>query len=252
MTFKNTLIALAATLLLGVTPIVSAAPAQAAGGMSDLTPNTAAAGIYGSNHLKGLPDTAHLVYDYAMDGTIMETPFHDEVVLDFTRRPDKPDSKDKEGATEATYDVNVTLFPGTRNQSVGPITSTSFNPLLVIFFQRDVNQMGRSTGGSNHYFRNVIRRAMGTPGHQTETALTVDWQGTEIAATRVSFQPFVKDENRTRMESFASKTYSVTLAPGVPGGIYEISTETAEAGTGKMLLREVYKLRANDPKDSGQ
>lgn len=254
MSIKNKLIALtcAATLTAAGATSLGLSGAHAAG-MSGLTPNTAAAGIYGTNHLEGMPDTAQLVYDYNMDGSIMDKPFHDEIVLDFKRRP--PEAKDAEadkgaeaGKTEktgdeATFDVNVTLFPGTRNLPIGPITSTSFNPLLVIFFQRDVNQMGRNTGGSNHYFRNVIRHAMGAPGHQTETEIKIDWQGREVAATRVSFQPFIKDENRTRMKSFASKTYAVTLAPELPGGLYEISTETTEADTGKVLLREVYRLR---------
>ncbi|AXS39751.1 hypothetical protein [Breoghania sp. L-A4] len=212
---------------------LAAGPA-AAEGLEGLTPNSAAAGIYGTDHLAGMADTAHLVYDYDLAGAIMPKPFHDEVVLDFAR---------KEKAEERTYDVTVSMFTQTRNQSVGPITSTSVNPLVMVFLQRDVNQMGRSTGGSSHYFRNVIRRAMAAAGHHTETPVSIDWQGKTLEATRISFQPFISDKNKARMESFAAKTYSFTLAPGVPGGVYEVGSSTAEPGGDKVLLRETYRLR---------
>jgi hypothetical protein len=214
--------------------LLSTAAATAAEPASEgLVAGSPAAGIYGSNHLQGLPDKVQLVFDYRFEGSAMEKPFSDDVALAFSRGP----------GTEGDFDVEVTVFSQTRNQVVGPISAASVNPILLIFFQRDVTHMSNGTGGSQHYFRNAIRRALQTPDEDSVHAITVDLDGRQIAASEVSFKPFAGDANRARLRGFADKTYRVVLSKEVPGGIYEVETETpGENGEG-MLLRESYRFR---------
>src|SRR3546814_3587699 len=128
--------------------------AEQADGLEGLTPGSPAEGIYGRDHLALLPDKAVLVFDYRFDGSLLEQPFSDDVVLDFMRHRD-----------DRGFDVDATLFPQSRQLQIGPIPAAEVNPILLIFFQLDVTQMSNGNGGSPNYFRTTIRRVL--PTHNT-------------------------------------------------------------------------------------
>ncbi len=209
----------------------------ASDGIEGLVPGSPAASLYGSNHLAGLPDKAKLVFDYRFEGTRMEKPFVDDVFLDFTRRDGE----------EKAFDVEITVFPQTRSQIVGPLSAASINPILLIFFQRDVTHMSNGTGGNQHYFRNAIRRALRTPDENSVSATTIDFNGEQVAAHEISFQPFIGDSNQGRLRGFAGKTYHFIVSDAVPGGIYEAQSETPDENGGDVLLRETYRFREIQP-----
>jgi len=215
----------------------AAGPARAesagdSGGLEGLAPGSPAAGIYGRNHLAMLPDKAELVFDYHYDGSLLEQPYDDSVLLDFTRHKD-----------DTAFDVAATLFPKSRKLQLGPLSAKETNPILLIFFQHDANQMSNGTGGSQHYFRNIIRRVMQTPDPDSMQATTISFGGQQLAASEITFRPFVNDPNRDRMRAFAEKTYRVIVSEAVPGGVYEVQAETPEENGSGILLRETYRLR---------
>lgn len=226
-----------AALLAALLALLAAEPLRAAGdGLADLTPGSPAAGIYGSNHLTLLPDKAVLVYDYRYDGSLLERPFDDDVLLDFSRH-----------SGDAGFDVDARLFPKSRKLDIGPITATAVNPILLIFFQRDATQMSDGTGGSQHYFRNSIRRALQTPDADSARAVTITVDGQELAAREITVRPFVNDPNRARLRAFADKTYRFVVSAAVPGGIYQVQAETPQESGGGVLLRETYRFREMRP-----
>lgn len=215
----------------------SAAPLQAAGdGLEGLTPGSPGEGIYGRDHLALLPDKAVLVFDYRFDGSLVEQPFDDDVVLDFTRHGE-----------DRGFDVGATLFPQSRNLEIGPLSAAAVNPILLIFFQRDATQMSNGTGGSQHYFRNTIRRVLQTPDPGSVRDTTIELDGKQVAASEISFQPFADDPNRARLRAFADKTYRFIVSDAVPGGIYEVQSETPEEDGDGVLLRETYRFREMRP-----
>ncbi|GAB4358277.1 MAG: hypothetical protein Kow00114_10400 [Kiloniellaceae bacterium] len=222
--------------------VLAGTPARAAGdGLEGLVAGSPAAGIYGSDHLAQLPDKAVLVFDYRFEGTLLEKPFDDNVVLDFTRH-DPADT----GGTRG-YDVAATLFPQSRNLQIGPLSAASVNPILLIFFQRDATQMSNGTGGSQHYFRNTIRRVLQTPDPASVKPVTIRFDGKDLAASEITFRPFADDPNRARLREFADKSYHFIVSDAVPGGVYEVGAETP-AGDGQgVLLRETYRLREVRP-----
>lgn len=229
--WHNLLPALAAVALLAG----AAGNAGAAGdGIDGLTPGSPAEGIYGRNHLAGLPDKAEIVFDYRFEGSIMEEPFADDVLLDFTRNDD---------SSSSGYSVEMTLFSKTRNQTVGPVSAAAVNPILLIFFQRDVTHMSNGTGGSQHYFRNAIRTALQQPDESAINAITIDLGGRQVAASEISLRPFSGDSHRAQMRNFADKTYRFVVSAAVPGGIYEVQSETPDDTGEKVLLRETYRFR---------
>lgn len=231
---RHILLSLAA-LVLALGPLLAAATTAraAADGLEGLVPDSPAAGIYGSNHLALLSDKAELVFDYRFEGSRMEKPFSDDVLLNFTRQ-----AADAEG-----FDVEVTIFSQTRNQVIGPVSATSYNPILLVFFQRDVVHMKNGTGGSQHYFRNVIRKAMQTPDEGSVRDVTIDLNGRQVSAKEISFRPFLTDDHRAELRGFAEKTYRFVMSDAVPGGIYEVQSETPDEKTGDVLLRETYRFR---------
>lgn len=224
--------------VLAVLPLLLAAePLRAAGdGLAGLTPGSPAEGIYGSNHLALLPDKAVLVYDYRYDGNLLERPLDDNVLLDFTRH-----------SGDAAYDVGARLFPKTRKLEIGPLTATLANPILLIFLQRDATQMSDGTGGSQHYFRNTIRKALQTPDADSARPVTILLEGKELAAREITLRPFVNDPNRDRLRAFAGKTYRFVVSEAVPGGIYQVQAETPEEDGSGILLRETYRFREMRP-----
>ena len=230
-------------LLCGLVMLALAAPpARAAGdGLEGLVAGSPAAGIYGSDHLAQLPDKAVLVYGYRFEGTLLEKPFDDEVRLDFTRH----NPADTGG--ERGYDVAATLFPQTRNLQIGPLSAASVNPILLIFFQRDATQMGNGTGGSQHYFRNTIRRVLQTPDPESVRPVTIEFDGKQLAASEIAFRPFADDPNRDRLRQFVGKRYHFIVSDAVPGGIYEVGAETPTGDGQGVLLRETYRLREVRP-----
>jgi len=231
--------ALAFAAALAASPLLAAGDAPddpQQGGLEGLTPGSPAEGIYGRDHLALLPDKARLVFDYRFDGELVERPFEDDVVLDFTRHRDDPG-----------FDVGATLFPQSRKLEIGPIDARQANPILLIFFQRDATQMSNGTGGSQHYFRNVIRRTLQAPDAGSTRGTTIDFEGKHLAATEISFRPFVDDPNRARLREFAGKTYRFVMSAAVPGGVYEVQAETPAADGEGVLLRETYRLREMQP-----
>src|SRR3546814_15439849 len=76
--------------------------------LEGLTPGSPAEGIYGRDHLALLPDKAVLVFDYRFDGSLLEQPFSDDVVLDFMRHRE-----------DRGFDVDATLFPQSRKLQIG-------------------------------------------------------------------------------------------------------------------------------------
>ena len=228
-------VCLASAVALAAAPS-SAADAGSEGGIEGLTPGSPAAGIYGSDHLMLLPDRAQLVFDYRFDGSLVERPFSDGVVLDFTRHRD-----------DAGFDVDAHLFPQSRDLEIGPLAAAAANPILLIFFQRDAIQMSNGTGGSQHYFRNAIRRVLRTPDPASVRSTTIAFGGKEVAASEISFRPFVHDPHRARLREFADKTYRFIVSEAVPGGIYEVQSETPERDGNGVLLRETYRFREMRP-----
>lgn len=237
--WRRLLLPLAAVALLPASLMMATdSSAQAATAPLDgLVPGSAAEGIYGASHLTAIPDKAELVYDYSFEGTAMEKSFNDDVLLDFTRQA--PD----QAGEEHGFDVELTIFPQTRKQTVGPITATAYNPILLVFFQRDVTHMSNGTGGSQHYFRNVIRHAMQDPKEADIKDVTIKLDGHQVAAREISFRPFLGDSHRAELRGFADKTYRVILSDAVPGGIYEVQSETPDEKTGEVRLRETYRFR---------
>ena len=133
--------------------------------------------------------------------------------------------------------VEFRLFSGTDARQIAPQQGFRNNPMIVAFLQRDVEQMGRLTGGSPNYFRNRIRAAFAIDAAVRAGPVTVPFEGREVAGTEVTVEPFVHDPNLPRFQQFQYKRYEFVLAPAVPGGVYSLRAVIPN-GSAKPLLDE--------------
>ena len=209
---------IARVLILGAVLIGGAAGLSAA---TDETAPSAQGLLFDATYLVPLAAPSRLLYSYTTktaDQQRFGKDFDDEVALRL--------SPSAEGGGEK--DVFVDMFTGDRQRVLGPLTRVSGNPIIMMFLERDVSQMNMHVGGQPVYFRNVIRLAF-REGAKLEPA-TIDWDGKQVSATRITIRPFVNDNNGERMQLFRSKTYEFIVSDAVPGGIYQLHSTIGDGG----------------------
>jgi hypothetical protein len=211
--------------------LLAAGPAAAADTVTDR--------VFGANLLSGITAPATLRYHYEMRGTTLKEPFGSHVAMDV-----------REVAQDGGKKVWVDMFEGPNRRALGPIDAREQNPLVLVFLQRDVAQMGGLTGGAGGYFQQQIRRAFGKPAEVS--ALEVDVAGQPVQATRVVIHPFRDDPAIERFPRFRDKAYEFVVAPGVPGGLYRIAASTPDS-EGNTVLEESMTFDTIDrPAAAGQ
>ncbi len=150
----------------------------------------------------------------------------DEAALDVTAV--QPDGRKR---------VAFRLFSGRNERRLEPGQGYRNNPLIVVFLQRDVEQMGRLTGGSPQYFRNRIREAFGRDGAVSAEPVTVAFRERRLEGTKVTVEPFARDPNLLRFPEYARKRYEFVLAPDIPGGTRPAGVRTSAAPTSCSTAR---------------
>lgn len=181
--------------------------------------------VFEPGFLAKLEAPATFRYRYQMAGTVLEQPYASQVLM-----------KLREGAGEGQKAVYFDMFEGPSRRQFGPMEAREQNPLVIVFLQRDVVQMGRLTGGAAVYFQQQVRRAFNEPAETG--AIEIELDGRKVAAKRLVIRPFAHDPNIARFPEFRDKAYEFVVAEEVPGGIYQIAARTPAAEGGTMLLEE--------------
>jgi hypothetical protein len=143
--------------------------------------------------------------------------------------------------------VHLEIFDGDARREVGPVEMSSQNPLVLVFLQRDVSAMEKSTGGSQHYFRNRIRGAFNRPGEVEQLELEVE--GRRIEATRIAIRPFSEDPRIDRFPAYRDKLYEFVVAPDILGGIWSLGTRTIDPQSGALISEERFTYAGHKPID---
>ncbi|WP_119154347.1 hypothetical protein [Caldimonas tepidiphila] len=188
-------------------------PAQAAESSSELS--AAEQIVFNGPHLQNVRPPQSLHYRFQKSGPL-EPGFEDEVQLALRPGP-------KGGCCSASG----RFLSGERQLSLPEIEDARSNPVILYFLEHDVREMQRRTKGQSSYFRKRIRLAMVERASVADTV--VRWGGAELPAREVSLTPYADDPLRARFERFAGKEYRFVLAPGVPGGVYQIRTRVPGA-----------------------
>ncbi len=149
------------------------------------------------------------------------------------------------GAVNADGSRNVALeyFTGDRKRYVPEVMNAIGNPVIVVYLQRDVNEMGRLTSGPWRHFQKRIKLAL--EATENVTTVPVSFEGRELEAREVRIEPYRDDPMRERYADYAEKYYVFTLAPDVPGYVFEI--RSVVPGQGGAAVEEVLSYAGQTP-----
>lgn len=164
--------------------------------------------LFDRPHLQNITAPATLTYRFTYQGS-KEQSFEDQVTMAVTAI-----------AADGGKDLHFQYLTGERQQPYGDLRDFHGNPLIMLFLQSDVTEMGRMTGGGAGYLRNRIRIAF-LESAELEPS-QVEHEGRQLAAERIVIRPFVKDPHREQMGRLADKSYEFLLVPEIPGGLYRI------------------------------
>jgi hypothetical protein len=193
--------------------------------------------LFLTDHLDKINIPSSLLYDFRKTGTLEEG-FSDTVEIRFAGTP-----------AEDEKQVEVVFFTGERSRAVQPMTVTYGNPVVMMFLQREVNEMGRLTDGSWRHFQKMIKLALENEAEINE--VTVPYGDQASPGLKIRITPYLEDPLRDKFEKFASRYYEFTLSSNVPGYVYQIRTvdpgndaEDKKAAGSKLLLEEILTYRA--------
>lgn len=183
-------------------------------------------------HITGPDDP--MVYKYELDKTATleeESDFHDEITM--TARPT--------GDNDAKS-VSIDYLSGDRDKFVREVAHATGNPIVMVFLQRDVNEMGRITGGHWRYFQKQIK--LGLENKATVEPVTIEYNGKQVEAKRITLKPFT-DDSRDEMKDYTGKRYEFTVSDAVPGAIYEMHSILPGKGEdAKPRIEETLVLKS--------
>ena len=193
--------------------------------------------LFLNNHLEKVKTTSRLLYDFSKKGTLEEG-FSDTVEVRFVGAP-----------AENARQVEVVFFSGERSRTVPPMTVSDGNPVIMMFLQREVNEMSRLTGGSWRHFQKMIKLALENKADITDVKVT--YGDLTSPGLKIRISPYLEDPLRNKFEKFENRYYEFTLSSEVPGYVYQIRTvdpgndDSTKAANSELLLEETLTYSAS-------
>lgn len=166
--------------------------------------------IFGDEHMANIKPGQKLTYKFSRKGVFGDN-FDDKVVMDIFK-----------GQEENNKAVAFEFFSGKNRRPYPSFGFVTTNPLITIYFNKDAWDLARKikAKGTANYLRNRIIDGIGKVEEVKKT--TCAYEGKELAAQQISFQPYIKDENNHQLAHFSAITYEITIAADLPGGLCKI------------------------------
>ena len=193
-------------MLIGLVAVAAAAQA-----FDQLT--TAQNLVYGRAHLSNTLVGQQILYRYRSQKSADDI-VNDRVLLSITKSYD--DDK---------RDVVLEFLSDDRHMILPDFNEFRGNPVIIAMLEHIAQSFGRETGGGVLYFRNRIRDALAESSTGIEE-ITVDYGATTIAATRVSFAPFINDSYLAEKPEYSGATFSIVLSEEILGGVVGVAVKS--------------------------
>jgi hypothetical protein len=122
-----------------------------------------------------------------------------------------------------------------------PFPGDAGNPMFMVFMEETVTGMAKITGGSVFYIRNRMREALGQQNAIEE--MTVAYEGRDVPARKLTFQPFLKDKNAAKMgQAFVDLAITFVMSDEVPGEFVAMEAVTGPVEGGTPLMDVKFDL----------
>ncbi len=171
--------------------------------------------VYGREHLSNTLAGQQILYRYRSQKSADDI-VNDRVLLSITKSHD--DDK---------RDVVLDFLSADRHMILPDFNEFRGNPVIIAMLEHIAQSFGRETGGGVLYFRNRIRDALADSSTGIEE-INVDFGATTIAATRVSFAPFIKDRYLAQKPEYTGARFSIVLSEEVPGGVVGVAVKSGQ------------------------
>ena len=136
------------------------------------------------------------------------------------------------GEDAANRKVDVAMFSGTRKIPAGPFANVSTNPVLLLVFENQVQELSRLFQANPRYLKNAIRKAWREAAQIEDVSLSVG--GKTVPGTRITTHPFLNDPMKDLMKGLDTLTYVIDVADSVPGEIVAIDIHAPADGAPKF------------------
>lgn len=169
------------------------------------------------------PVGSKIVYSYVKTTTDAQfgKGFEDTISLKLDKG-DKPDERT----------VEVKMFSGMNAKPAGPFTSDVQNPVLLLVFEENVQELSKLFSANPRYLKNAIRKAWRDDAKIEDAQVMVD--GKMVPGTRITVTPFVNDGEKDKMKGLEGMVYTVEIADSVPGNIADIDIYAPPQGPRKF------------------
>jgi hypothetical protein len=181
--------------------------------------------VYGRSHLSNTRAGQQILYRYHSQKSADDN-VNDRVLLSITKSHD--DDK---------RDVVVDFLSADRHMILPDFNEFRGNPVIIAMLEHIAQSLGRETGGGVLYFRNRIRDALADSRTSIEE-ITMDYGATTVAATRVSFAPFINDSYLAEKPEYTGATFSILLSEEIPGGVVGVAVKSGQ-NDAVFFVREI-------------
>lgn len=179
--------------------------------------------LFGAPQWAKAPAGSKITYAYSKKTSepAFGAAFEDRIILSLGKGDDA-DSRTAE----------VKMFSGVNAKPAGPFPSDKQNPVLLLVFEENVQEMSKIFKGNPRYLKNAIRKAWRDDAKIEPVSVSVD--GKSMPGTRIAVQPFANDPEKDKMMGLEGMTYVVEIADGVPGQIASIDIRAPADGAPKF------------------
>jgi hypothetical protein len=190
--------------------------------------------LFVREHLDGVNEATQFYYDFVRSGSLLSK-VEDKVVVKIVKI--LPSGK---------KDVTTRFLSGRYKKRFAAQYRRSQNPIFMWFFERDVVEMQRYTGGNAIFFRNRIRQTLAGKSQLGGVAETqpvqFEFEGKQYDGMEITLFPYEGSIKIKQYSRYEPKFYKLVLSEEIPGGFYSISS-TVESPEKELLIHEVLTYK---------
>jgi hypothetical protein len=137
-------------------------------------------------------------------------------------------------------DVDLQIYSGERARDLQKLPGLTINPIFIVYFDQAVASYSNLAGAKLPYLRNAFSLAL--RDKSKVKPVKVDYKGKTIDAYRISMDPYVGDQNASKMQGWEGAHHVLVLSDQVPGEIVDLLSTYKNKYKGNEKLKLVERI----------